>query len=357
MTLIERYLKAVAAQLPTAGREGIVAELREALTSRVEARQEELGRPLTDAEMESMLRETGHPLTVAARYGAGPQHVVGPELYPWWLFGVKTALTVLVLITGVGVAARILIGEAEAGQAIGQAFASLFSGGLTVVGAATAAAFIIERQDKKPAFLTEWRVKDLGLFEVGLWNGWGEMSRPAPPDGAWAARGRSGAVMSPTARAIGSAAGWAVFLLWWTGLLGAGLSPHDLRGDVVRDGVDWGGLIADTLTLAYWPVTVFAAARAAFHLVRAAAGAPARLTAFGDLVFRMISLGFVLWFWFRSPFSPGIAIASVGEFVARMRALVDGGELHGVLTLIAALATLGEAAGVLRALQRLVFGR
>ena len=117
MDLIERYLKAVGAQLPAAGREDILAELRDLLMSRVEEREAELGRPLTETEVEAVLREVGHPLTVAARYGAGPQHVVGPELYPWWVFGVKTALTVLVLITAVGAVARILFGGAEAGQA------------------------------------------------------------------------------------------------------------------------------------------------------------------------------------------------------------------------------------------------
>ena len=119
MDLIERYLKAVGAQLPAAGREDILAELRDLLMSRVEAREAELGRPLTEAEVEAVLREVGHPPTVAARYGAGPQHVVGPELYPWWLFGVKTALTVLVLITAVGAVARILLGDVEVGMVTG----------------------------------------------------------------------------------------------------------------------------------------------------------------------------------------------------------------------------------------------
>ena len=39
MELIERYLKAVGAQLPAAGREDILAELRDLLMSRVEERE------------------------------------------------------------------------------------------------------------------------------------------------------------------------------------------------------------------------------------------------------------------------------------------------------------------------------
>ena len=62
MDLIDRYLKAVAAQLPAEERDDIVAELRDLILSRFEAREEELGRPLTEAEQLEILREVGHPL-------------------------------------------------------------------------------------------------------------------------------------------------------------------------------------------------------------------------------------------------------------------------------------------------------
>ena len=166
MTLTERYLKAVAAQLPRASREDIVAELRDAIQTRMEDREEELGRPLTEADEEAVLREFGHPLSVAARYGSGPQHIVGPELYPWWMFGVKVGLMALVCITAIGAIVRVLVGDEEVGRAIGQAFHSVFTGGITIIGLATIAGFIIERQKEKPAFLRDWRVKDLGLFEL-----------------------------------------------------------------------------------------------------------------------------------------------------------------------------------------------
>ena len=66
MRLIDRYLAAVAAQLPAAAREDVVAELRDDIMSRIEARQEALGRDLTSDEVESILREVGQPLSVAA---------------------------------------------------------------------------------------------------------------------------------------------------------------------------------------------------------------------------------------------------------------------------------------------------
>eukprot|EP01030_Chromulinospumella_sphaerica_P030752 gene30752-31308_t len=65
MTLLDQYLKAVAAQLPKAVRDDIVAELKDMILNRLEAKEEELGRPLTEDEQEAILREVGHPLAVA----------------------------------------------------------------------------------------------------------------------------------------------------------------------------------------------------------------------------------------------------------------------------------------------------
>lgn len=362
MDMVERYLKAVGAQLPAAGRDDILAELRDLLMSRVEEREAELGRSLTEPEVEAVLREVGHPLTVAARYGAGPQHVVGPELYPWWLFGVKTALTVLVLITAVGAVARILFGEVEVGQAIGQGFAGLISSGLTVVGLATLAGFIIERQTDKPAFLTEWRAKDLGMFEVGVfsrswWDSLHEKSGGTRTD-TDRALDKATPKMSPTAGALGSATGWGIFLLWWSGLLGLGFRPEDLGGELVRGEVGYGLLFADTVTLLYWPVLAFAAAQGVFHLTRAMTGAPVRLTAFGDVVFRGASLTLLGWIWLYSPFSSLIRVGSIGAFIDRTETLFRNGEgLGTILMLIVAGAFVGEVFALIGALKKLAIGK
>ena len=194
MDIIEIYLRAVAAQLPAHQREDITAELRDEIMTRIEAREAELGRPATEAEVEAVLCELGHPLVVAARFGAGPQHVIGPELYPWWLFGVKAALFVLVAITVLSAVVRILFGDVDAGQAIGQAFAGAFSGAISIVGFATLAGFIIERQAQKPDFLTNWKVRDLAVFELGRFGAdWGQRASQAASAGQW-----TSAVRKPT---------------------------------------------------------------------------------------------------------------------------------------------------------------
>lgn len=359
MTLVETYLRAVAAQLPADTRDDIVAELRDEILTRMEAREAELGRPLTEAEQEAVLRELGHPLVVAARFGSGPQHLVGPELFPWWMFGVKAALTVLVVISVIGVVVRVLIGDADAGQAVAQAFHGLFTGAVTVIGVATIVAWIIERQNEKPRLLTEWRVRDLGVFEVDLfgkgWNtGTGTMA------GAMTDSGKiSSPSMSPTARAIASAAAWSVFLLWWTGVLGGEFRPRDLGGVFVADGFDYGRLVADLVGQVYPFVVAWVASMIVFHLARAALHPGPRTTAAGDLVFAVVGLGFVLWIALYSPLAAIVAVDGFADFEGRVRHLIETREpvLPTLLMIGVAASVIGEGFSVLGAARRLVMGR
>ena len=371
MTLTERYLKAVAAQLPQAERDDIIAELRDAIQTRMEDREEALGRPLTEAEEEAVLREVGHPLTVAARYGSGPMHVVGPEIYPWWMFGVKVGLSVMACVTLIGLAVRVLVGDVYVGQAIGQGIASLFSGAVTIIGLLTVAGFILERQEKKPDFIAKWRVKDLGLFELGGdfdADQWGQRlargdwsSSTAKPQAKPGAEVRKSAEMSPVARAVASAIGWAVVLLWWTGLLQvAPIRPEDLAG--VVDGVDYGRILGEMVRAAYWPVALFAACRVGFDLMRAASGGNVRLTALGDLAFGIAAAWGLLWVWFWSALSPLIWVGTVTDFVERVRVLIgrSGEDVGGVATILMVVVVWAFAAEVLRVVRaaaRLVVGR
>jgi hypothetical protein len=361
MTLTEKYLKAVAAQLPAAGREDVIAELRDDLMSRMEDREAELGRPLTEVEEEAVLREMGHPLAVAARFGAGPHHVVGPELYPWWLFGVKTALTVLAIITVIGAVVRMLVGEVEAGQAFGQAIHGLLWSGMMIVGFATVAGFIIERMKDRPAFLTQWRARDLALFEMGVFSSaWA--AKAADMVGGERADGIKDPApgkMSPTAGAVASGVGWGVFVLWWTGVIGREIRPGVIGGELMVDGVDYGLLLNETIAWVWWPLLAFGLARAAFHLMRAAMGAPVRFTAFGDMAFSVASLGFIGWFWLYSPMAPVFAVDTLQAFVDRVRITFESGDLMvpTILMLMTVFVFIAEVFTLLGAAGRFVTGR
>lgn len=106
MNLLNRYLKAVARCMPSAGRDDIIAELKANILSQMEDRERELGRPLTEDEQADTLRRFGNPAIIAGRYRAhnlgfafGSQ-LIGPELFPFY----KTVLTTNLVITLVVVA-------------------------------------------------------------------------------------------------------------------------------------------------------------------------------------------------------------------------------------------------------------
>src|SRR3978361_768358 len=98
MELIDRYLTAIRWNLPRAAKaDDIVAELRDVIASRIEDREESLGRPRDENEVSAVLREFGHPLVVPARYGT-QQWLIGPDIFPFYLFSLKVVLALSALL-------------------------------------------------------------------------------------------------------------------------------------------------------------------------------------------------------------------------------------------------------------------
>lgn len=217
MDLIDRYLNAVAAQLPQDERADIVAELRDLILSRFEAKEEELGRALGEDEQEAILHEIGHPLVVAARYRKGPDSLVGPELFPYWLFGVKAGLLILLAVQAITLMIHLVSGPADAGQAIAQAFHGFFGSALTLIGAATLAAAVAEHYGVRPKWLTRWRVRDLAAFGLSDPAAWGASAAGTPTARAtWTPRK---ARTWPGGEHLFSLLATGLFVLWWIGLI------------------------------------------------------------------------------------------------------------------------------------------
>ena len=82
MDLVERYLAAVARNLPNKQAGDITAELRDVLLSRVEEQEATLGRPLNRAELEQLLIDFGNPLVVAGQKPAQQTFFLGDEIHP-----------------------------------------------------------------------------------------------------------------------------------------------------------------------------------------------------------------------------------------------------------------------------------
>jgi hypothetical protein len=97
MELLDRYLQAVKKHLPWQRQDDILAELRANLESQLEDKESELGRPLTTAEAEAWLKQIGPPIQVAARYQP-QQYLIGPSLFPIYLYVLKFALLLAIIV-------------------------------------------------------------------------------------------------------------------------------------------------------------------------------------------------------------------------------------------------------------------
>jgi hypothetical protein len=266
MDMIDTYLDAVAAQLPRDTRDDIIAELRDTLLSQIEEREEALGRPLADDERETVLRAMGHPLVVAARYRNGPQQLIGPELFPYWMFAVKAGVSIMALAFAVTFVVGLLGGSNNIGQALGQSFSGLFSAGMMMIGMVTIAGAVMEHLGLRPAYFDHWRVKDLAVLRFGDPANWAAemaMANPAGPARAGpfsgprarhAARGR----MWPGAEALGSAIWGLVFVAWWIGLFHfPGFASFGRHGEDVTTSP------APIWTTLYLPILIYALAQVA----------------------------------------------------------------------------------------------
>ena len=168
MTLIEDYLRAVGLLLPKSQRDDIVAELRDIILTRIEARENEKGRKLTDEEVEAELHAIGHPLVVAAQYRQAPKSLVGAELYPYWAFAVKVGIVVSLAAAFIVLVARLTTGDADG--AIVHALGSAISLIVSVVGVATIAAWAFGQFGWQARFTERWRVRDLRYLALEVWD-------------------------------------------------------------------------------------------------------------------------------------------------------------------------------------------
>ena len=107
MELVDRYLQSVGSYLPKEQKDDILRELSENIRSEIEDQEKELGRPLTEAELEALVKRHGNPLLVAGRYRQEQRSVafgrqwIGPELFPFYakVLSFNLGLASLVIVT------------------------------------------------------------------------------------------------------------------------------------------------------------------------------------------------------------------------------------------------------------------
>lgn len=198
MDLLERYLAAIAGQLPQSQKADVAAELRDVLLSQVEEKEEALSRPLTRNEMEALLKAFGHPLIVAGRYRTF-NHLIGPEVFPFYWFSLKVILGVAAAVHVITTAVLVAVGGqlGDIGDLIGAVMRN-FVPNIVMVAGWTTFAFVAIEYAGAAKHLTRWRPRSL----------------PAP---------HASIRKSRAELVIGLAFG-IVFFLWWAGL--ADFSGH-----------------------------------------------------------------------------------------------------------------------------------
>jgi hypothetical protein len=231
MDLINRYLNAIRRNLPARGADDVVAELGDALASRIEDREAALGRPLTGEEMEKLIKDFGHPWVVAARYRK-QQWLIGPDVFPFYFAVVRiVALVIAALLVAVGLA-QMLFGDHDPLQVLLQTIGGLSMSLVINIGIVTIVFAVLERADFPADHIRRWNPAQLPDVQD---------KQPGP---------RESAVEVALS---------AVFLLWWAGLFSL---PY------AAGGADFRIEPAPVFAQLYWPILILAVARLLHNLIQ-----------------------------------------------------------------------------------------
>jgi hypothetical protein len=220
-TLVEHYLLQLRTFLPAKQRDDIAAELRESIRSAVEDRERELGRPLTDDEVNGVLVGFGHPMVVAGRY-LPMQHLIGPDVFPLYWYVLQAVLIVIAVIGGL-ITAVALLTDPRAGQAAIQVASRFW---WLAVEAAALVTFVFAALDYGKArfsFLEKFDARKLNAGILGL--------RGAPLSAI------------PRADTVFELATTAILLVWWVEWIEF---PSELFGVVLR--------LSDAVNPFFYPV-------------------------------------------------------------------------------------------------------
>jgi hypothetical protein len=142
MSLIDRYLRSVHDCLPASTVDDIIRELSEDIHAQAADREAELGRPLTDTDLEALLKQYGHPMLLAARYRPQRQ-LISPVVFPFYWLAIKIALGSAVAVR-LAIAVAMLVGGSPADRVIGPLAAFPFTGAVTIFGWVTLAFVVLD---------------------------------------------------------------------------------------------------------------------------------------------------------------------------------------------------------------------
>ncbi len=166
--MIARYLESVKFWLPKGQKADIIDELSADIDAQVEEREATLGRKLSEAEVESILKERGRPVVVANRF-LPQEQLIGPLLFPVYRFVLKIVCLCYLLpwaLVWIGMmifdpAYRAEQTHVSWSAAVVSAWSAWCTVAFVAVGLATLVFGILERIQAKSHFLEEWSPRKL----------------------------------------------------------------------------------------------------------------------------------------------------------------------------------------------------
>jgi hypothetical protein len=322
MDLIERYLESLRWLLPSEGRDDILAELRDVLTTRREEKQAELGRPLTRAEDEALLHAFGNPIAVAGRYGR-QRYLIGPETYPVYSLVLKI---VLIMIAGSALITAIAVTVADQGDAargLVRGLDVLWNGAFGSIGIITLIFAGLERSGAFRQMSERWRARDLPRTPV--------LRRPRQQTWIdW----------------VSAIVVHLLFILWWVGAI------HFWPADIAAK--PGGGVLrfafAPELSVLYWPVLAVSASVIGVNLLKLASRETRPIGAWLDLVVRAAT-GAIAAFALHA--GHWLIVTGVGVPAADLAKAQQGLDVGAQVTLavLICVSLIGIAAGAWRLLK------
>jgi hypothetical protein len=145
--MIDAYVNEVGLRLPGKQRADIEREIRSMIEDTLDDESRTQERPIDEAMVVQVLKRLGSPQKLAASY-TPPQVLIGPELFPAYILVVKIVVSVLAILTIIGLALSVGLAGTVQSQMINtlaQATGGLFSGIFQAFGIITFVFAVIQR--------------------------------------------------------------------------------------------------------------------------------------------------------------------------------------------------------------------
>jgi hypothetical protein len=167
MELVDRYLQAVRFWLPkTRRQEDLLAELGEDLRSQIEDKESELGHALDKDGISEILKKCGAPMVVASRLGPR-RHLIGPALYPVYVFVLKMVLLWILVPAFIFIVGPATLASTNGnwGKTVVITLGNLWSGAFIAAGVITLVFAVLERTHVIADIACKWDPSSLPPLE------------------------------------------------------------------------------------------------------------------------------------------------------------------------------------------------